>query len=58
MGYDQAGRDMVLSGRCGFYLAVDTAGTLSPGETFEVRPGERATSIAVALRHKAWKHLR
>jgi MOSC domain-containing protein YiiM len=58
MGYDQAGRDMVLSGRCGFYLAVDTAGNLSPGETFEVRPGERATSIAVALRHKAWKHLR
>lgn len=58
MGYDQAGRDMVQSSRCGFYLAVDKPGTLSPGESFEVQPGERATSIAAALRHKAWKHLR
>jgi MOSC domain-containing protein YiiM len=58
MGYDQAGRDMVQSGRCGFYLVVDKPGTLSPGESFEVQPGERATSIAAALRHKAWKHLR
>ena len=58
MGYDQAGRDMVHSGRCGFYLAVDKPGTLLPGETFAVQPGQRATSIAAALRHKAWKHLR
>jgi MOSC domain-containing protein YiiM len=58
MGYDQAGHDMVQSSRCGFYLAVDKPGTLSPGESFEVQPGERATSIAAALRHKAWKHLR
>ena len=58
MGYDQAGRDMVQSGRCGFYLAVDTPGTLSAGETFVVRPGQQAIRIADALRHKAWKHLR
>jgi MOSC domain-containing protein YiiM len=58
MGYDQAGRDMVQSGRCGFYLAVDKPGTVSAGETFTLQPGERVTSIADALRHKAWKHLR
>lgn len=58
MGYDQAGRDMVQSGRCGFYLAVDTPGPLSAGETFVVQAGERAISMADALRHKARKHLR
>ena len=58
MGYDQAGRDMVQSGRCGFYLAVDQPGTLSAGDTCVVEPGEQVTSIASALRHKAWKHLR
>ena len=58
MGYDQAGRDMVQSGRCGFYLAVDTPGTLTAGESFVVRPGEQAISMADALRHKARKHLR
>ena len=58
MGYDQAGRDMVQSGRCGFYLAVDTPGTLSAGESFVVQPGEQAISMADALRHKARKHLR
>jgi MOSC domain-containing protein YiiM len=58
MGYDQAGRDMVQSGRCGFYLAVDKPGTLSAGETFLIQPGERLTSVADALRQKSWKHLR
>ena len=58
MGYDLAARQMVQSGRCGFYLAVEQAGWLSAGETFEVRPGARTTSIAQALAHKAWKHLR
>lgn len=58
MGYAQAGRDMVLSGRCGFYLAVEVAGSLSADEPFEVRPGARSVNIAEALRHKGWKHLR
>jgi len=53
MGYDQAGRDMVQSGRCGFYLAVDKPGTLSAGESWVVQAGERSISIAAALRHKA-----
>jgi MOSC domain-containing protein YiiM len=58
MGYAQAAKDMVQSGRCGFYLAVDVAGTLHAGESFTVEPGPRAVSIAQALGHKAWKHLR
>ena len=58
MGYNQAGQDMVRSGRCGFYLAVDQPGTLSAGEICVIEPGEQVTSISAALRHKAWKHLR
>ena len=58
MGYERAGKDMVLSGRSGFYLAVERAGHLQAGETFAVHPGPRETSIASALQHKARKHLR
>ena len=58
MGYKQAAKDMVQSGRCGFYLAVDVGGELGAGEWCEVVPGPRAMSIAQALGHKAWKHLR
>ena len=58
MGYPHAARDMVQSGRCGFYLAVDQAGSLRAGESFDIVPGPRVTSIAQALGHKAWKHLR
>jgi MOSC domain-containing protein YiiM len=57
MGYAQAAKDMVQSGRSGFYLAVDVAGPLRAGESFELLPGPRATSIAQALGHKARKHL-
>jgi MOSC domain-containing protein YiiM len=58
MAYSQAAKDMVQSGRCGFYLAVDVGGTLHAGESFTVVPGPRTVSIAQALGHKAWKHLR
>ena len=58
MGYQQAAKDMVQSGRCGFYLAVDVGGTLRAGESFTVERGPQAVSIAQALGHKAWKHLR
>jgi len=58
MGYKQAAKDMVQSGRCGFYLAVDVGGTLRAGESFTVERGPQAVSIAQALGHKAWKHLR
>lgn len=58
MGYPQAAKDMVHSGRCGFYLAVDRPGALQAGATFEVQAGPRSVSVAQALQHKAWKHLR
>ena len=49
MAYSQAAKDMVLSGRCGFYLAVDRPGVLQAGATFEVILGSRATSVLQAL---------
>jgi MOSC domain-containing protein YiiM len=58
LGYEHAGKDMVRSGRSGFYLAVETPGTVSAGEAFTVQPGPRDTRIAQALQHKAFKHLR
>jgi MOSC domain-containing protein YiiM len=58
MGYAQAAKDMVQSGRCGFYLAVDQPGRLQSGASFQIIPGQRPVSVAQALRHKAWKHLR
>jgi MOSC domain-containing protein YiiM len=58
MGYALAARDMVQSGRCGFYLAVDKPGILQAGACFEVIPGPRSTRVAQALQHKARKHLR
>ena len=58
LGYERAGKEMVQSGHCGFYLAVEVSGQLSAGQTFDVLPGPRETSIAQALQHKAFKHLR
>ena len=58
LGYERAGKDMVQSGRSGFYLAVEVPGTLSADEAFVLEPGARQTSIAQALQHKAFKHLR
>ena len=58
LGYERAGKDMVQSGRSGFYLAVEVPGTLSADEAFVLEPGARQTSIAQALQHKAFKHMR
>ena len=58
MGYAQAAKDMVQSGRCGFYLAVEKPGFLQAGATCQVLAGSRSTCLTEALRHKAWKHLR
>lgn len=58
MGYAQAAKDMVQSGRSGFYLAVEQAGLLQAGATCQVLPGSRSTCVTEALQHKAWKHLR
>jgi len=58
MGYPQAARDMVLSGRSGFYLAVDVPGTIEAGQAFTLVPGRRALGIPQALAAKRIKHLR
>lgn len=58
LGYELAAKQMVQSGRCGFYMAVDSPGALVAGETFVVTAGPRETSVAQALQHKAFKHLR
>ncbi len=58
MGYAQAAKDMVQSGHCGFYLAVEQTGFLQAGATFQVLPGSRSTRVSEALQLKAWKHLR
>lgn len=58
MGYKEAAKDMVQSGRCGFYLAVEQAGILQAGTAFRVVPGTRSIGVVEALQHKAWKHLR
>lgn len=58
MGYKHAAKDMVQSGRCGFYLAVDRPGLLQAGAIFTLIPGPRSVGVVQALKHKAWKHLR
>lgn len=58
MAYAHAAQDMLESGRCGFYLAVDKVGLLQAGDHFQVLPGPRTTSVAQALLNKAWKQLR
>jgi MOSC domain-containing protein YiiM len=58
MGYALAAKDMVQSGRCGFYLAVEQTGFLQAGAKCQVLPGSRSTRVTEALQHKAWKHLR
>jgi len=58
MGYAQAAKDMVQSGRSGFYLAVEQSGTLQAGAPCQVLPGSRSTRVSEALQLKAWKHLR
>ncbi len=58
MGYALAAKDMVQSGRCGFYLSVEQPGVLHTGAVFQLIAGQRSVSVMQALQHKAWKHLR
>lgn len=58
MGFNQASKWMAQSGHCGFYLAVDTPGTLQTGESFDLIPGTRSLSIPESFRAKMFKHLR
>ncbi len=58
VGFSGASKTMAVSGCCGFYLAVDKAGTLSAGETFELQTGPRRVSISDSFKAKIFKHLR
>ncbi len=58
MGFALAAKLMVTGRRCGWYLSVDTPGTLTAGEAFTLLPGRRALSIADAIYGKRAKHLR
>lgn len=58
MGYKQAAKDMAVAGCCGFYLAVDTVGTVHSGQSFELLPGRRGLSIAQSFAAKWAKHAR
>ena len=58
MGYKQAAKDMALAGCCGFYLAVDTVGTVQSGQSFELKPGRRGLSVAQSFAAKWAKHAR
>ena len=50
MGFGQAAKTMVQAGCCGYYLAVETPGTICAHETASVHAGPRKTSIAQAFR--------
>jgi len=58
MGFARASKLMAQTGFCGFYLAVQTPGTLHAGEAFEVIPGRRGVSIPTLFAAKMSKHLR
>jgi MOSC domain-containing protein YiiM len=45
MGDPKAGAKMLQSRLSGFYLSVDTPGSLAVGESFEVRPGPREVPL-------------
>jgi MOSC domain-containing protein YiiM len=58
MGFNQAAKQMALTGFCGFYLAVDQPGTVQTGEFGTLVPGPRRASIPERFQAKMFKHLR
>ena len=58
MGFGRASRLMAQTGFCGFYLAVQTPGTLRAGDSFEVIAGRRGVGIPALFAAKLSKHLR
>lgn len=55
MGFNQAAKVMAQSGFCGYYLAVDTPGTLRAGDACTVVKGSRQVSIAARFRSIMFK---
>ena len=58
MGFSKASRLMAHTGFCGFYLRVQTPGSIGAGDAFELIPGPRAASIPQLFAAKRAKHLR
>ena len=58
MGFGRASRLMAQTGFCGFYLAVQTPGTLHAGDSFDVIAGRRGVGIPALFAAKLSKHLR
>lgn len=58
MGFNTAVKAMAQSGFCGFYLSVDTPGTVQAGESFELLPGPRHVSIPQRFQTNVFKHMR
>ncbi|HEV7578068.1 MAG TPA: MOSC domain-containing protein [Caldimonas sp.] len=50
MGFKHAGKLMVQSAWCGWYLAVREPGTIAAGETFVIEPGPREVGIGELFR--------
>lgn len=50
LGFKHAGKLMVQSGWCGWYLAVRERGTIAAGETFSIVPGPREVGIGELFR--------
>lgn len=58
MGFGGASKRMAQTGYCGFYLAVDTPGSVQVGQTFTLIPGPRQMGIPERFRARMFKHLR
>jgi len=58
MGFNTAVKAMAQIGFCGFYLSVDTPGTVQAGEGFELLPGPRHVSIPQRFAARMFKHMR
>jgi MOSC domain-containing protein YiiM len=58
MGFNTAAKAMAQSGFCGFYLAVDKAGTIAAGESFRVIAGSRQMSIPSSFAVKMRRQIR
>lgn len=58
MGFNTALKAMAQSGFCGFYLSVDSPGTVQAGESFELLQGPRHVSIPQRFQARMFKHMR
>ena len=58
MGFGGASKLMAKTGFCGFYLSVETGGTIQAGQLFKLVAGRRSVSIPQMFNAKMAKHLR